>query len=245
MKQCLKCGQSFTDDNSFCLHDGAVLSQVVVSPNMLPTQVVSSPKIEQPISPGIRMTYVGLIVLLIAVVSCAGYVMYSNFAAPGDARYQTIRVSNNKNSDRVDTGPSPELPPPSKSLISNPVTPMTASPSGQWSGNWSSSSGAYLKFDLSLNESGGKADGQINWTLIRTTRPDKINKIGSTATEYVSGRFDPATRQVTLGGYRKDDPNNMLVMLDQYRLNLAADGRTLRGSARNGGKWNARVDLAR
>ncbi len=46
-------------------------------------------------------------------------------------------------------------------------------------------------------------------------------------------------------GGNKDDPNNILVMLDQYRLNLAADGRTLNGVARNGGKWNGRVSLGR
>ena len=118
---------------------------------------------------------------------------------------------------------------------SSPTIPRI-SPAG-WCGNWSSPSGAYLKFDLDLSESGGSVSGQINWTLLRTSRPDKQSKIGSSAIEYVSGTFNPETREVTMRGTSKSDPNNMLVMLDQYRLNLSSDGRTLNGAAKNGGKW--------
>ncbi len=57
------------------------------------------------------------------------------------------------------------------------------SPAGRWAGNWSSPSGAYLKYDLTLSESGGRVDGYIRWTLLRTNRPDKINKVGLSATE--------------------------------------------------------------
>ena len=46
-------------------------------------------------------------------------------------------------------------------------------------------------------------------------------------------------------GTSKSDPNNMLVMLDQYRLNLSSDGRTLNGAAKNGGKWNGRIILSK
>lgn len=112
---------------------------------------------------------------------------------------------------------------------------MTAelSPSGRWFGDWASPTGAYLKFDLTLSESSGDVYGQIDWKLLRTTRPDKMSKVGSTAIEYVRGRYDTASRLVTFAGYRKDDPNGMLVMLDQYRLTLSPDGRTLNGTA----KW--------
>lgn len=65
------------------------------------------------------------------------------------------------------------------------------------------------------------------------------------ATEFVRGRFDPGTRVLTMAGYRKDDPNNVLVMVDNYRLNLSGDSRALGGKARNGGSWNATMKLSK
>jgi hypothetical protein len=48
-----------------------------------------------------------------------------------------------------------------------------------------------------------------------------------------------------MSGYSKDDPNNVLVMIDDYKLTVSQDGRTLTGVARNGGKWNGHVRLSR
>lgn len=123
---------------------------------------------------------------------------------------------------------------------------VTVSPQGRWTGDWSSPSGAYLTLVIDLNDAGnGRISGQIQWTLRRTTRPEKMSKIGMSATEFVSGQFDENARTLTMSGYRKDDPYGVLVMLDTYRLNLASDNSRLNGNARNGGKWNARLNLAR
>jgi hypothetical protein len=88
-------------------------------------------------------------------------------------------------------------------------------------------------------------DGSIRWTMRQTARSDKNDKIGLSATEYVRGTFDPTTGVINLTGYSKDDPNNVLVMVDVYKLQISTDGRKLTGKARNGGKWNGKVDLSR
>jgi hypothetical protein len=55
--------------------------------------------------------------------------------------------------------------------------------------------------------------------------------------------YDAFSQTVMLQGYSKDDPNDILVTLDSYRLKLS--GNSLNGSARNGGKWNGRMYLRR
>ena len=120
------------------------------------------------------------------------------------------------------------------------------SPVGKWTGEWSTDSGTLLDFDLTLTDTGNnRVEGQIKWTLRKTVRPDKMDKIGLSATEYVRGTFDPATRTLNMNGYSKDDPNGVLVMLDVYKLNVSADGHTLSGLARNGSKWNGHIKLTR
>jgi hypothetical protein len=184
----------------------------------------------------------------------------------GMALYLFLPNRNNEKTEAAETKkeatPEPESKPqkPKSSFIQNekpslaPPTANTAfpanvarpatSPSGNWSGDWASPSGAYLRQNVSLSEDGnGNVTGQIQWTLVRTNRPEKMSKIGMSATEYVSGKYDPYSQSVTLQGYRKDDPNGVLVMLDSYRLKLS--GNNLSGLARNGGKWNGRMSLSR
>jgi hypothetical protein len=100
-------------------------------------------------------------------------------------------------------------------------------------------------FDLTLSRQVMALDGSILWTMRHTARTDKSDKIGQSATEYVRGNFDPTTGTVNLTGYSKEDPNSVLVMLDVYKLQISADGKKLTGAARNGGKWNGKVDLSR
>lgn len=131
-----------------------------------------------------------------------------------------------------------------KNEVAKP-TPTPLSPSGRWKGEWSTESGTLLDFDLSLAETdNGRVEGQIRWTMRKTVRPDKMDKVGLSAIEFVRGTFEP-DGSVTLTGYRKDDPDNLLVLLDQYRLQISPDAKSLNGLARNGGKWNGRVRLSR
>jgi hypothetical protein len=124
------------------------------------------------------------------------------------------------------------------------TAPKLLSPVGRWKGEWSTDSGTLFDFDLRLTGSADKGlEGQIRWTMRKTVRPDKMNKVGLSASEFVRGTFD-SDGNVKLNGYRKDDPDNVLVMLDEYRLKLSPDSKSLTGSARNGGKWNGHVSLS-
>jgi len=208
-----------------------------------PTQVVPRSAATGPVTSQARWPYV-LIGLLAATVAGLGGVLLlrtsDDPAKPSQSSTATPRSTG-------EATPAPAAPVANANAYSaSPVVPTrTLSPAGSWRGDWSSPSGAYLKFDLELSESGGGVQGRIHWTLIRTNRPDKQSKVGSTCIEYVRGGYTPETRQVAMSGYRKDDPNNMLVNLDQYRLNLSPDGSRLNGAARNGGKWNGRISLNR
>ncbi len=115
-----------------------------------------------------------------------------------------------------------------------PQTPVsTVNPSGRWAGDWNSKS-TYFTAEAFFNEDGsGKVSGQITWTLRRTSNPKKADKVGSSATEYVQGTFNPVTRVLSLKGLRKDDPNN-IVILDRYNLVVAADNQTITGRSIGG-----------
>jgi len=119
-------------------------------------------------------------------------------------------------------------------------------PAGRWKGQWSTASGTLLDIVIDFSAtSGNGVEGQIKWTMRSTVRPDKMDKIGLSAIEYVRGTYAPETGVVLMSGYKKDDPDDVLVMLDNYRLTVSEDGSRLTGLARNGGKWNGRLKLTR
>jgi len=77
-----------------------------------------------------------------------------------------------------------------------------------------------------------------------TPQESKQSKVGLTAVEYVKGSYDQGTRMLTMEGYRKDDPND-IVSLDKYRLVLAEGSRSLEGKTWNHGGWRGRLTLGR
>jgi hypothetical protein len=149
--------------------------------------------------------------------------------------------------------PQAVTPTPANALPQNTSTPLPApqvvksvDPAGRWKGGWSTASGTTADIEFSLNETGGnQIEGQIRWTLRKTVRPDKRDKVGLSAIEHIRGVYDPQTRLLTLKGYRKDDPDNVLVMVDDYRLTVSEDGRRITGRAKNGGKWNGVLSMDR
>lgn len=174
----------------------------------------------------------------------------------GEAVQTSVSFSNE---NKTGSAPKSAYVPNSTAITSN-MTPMNSNaafsppppaikninPGGRWSGDWSTATGAYLTIKVDLQTDGsGRTGGQIEWTLQRTPRTDKMDKIGLSAIEYVSGEYNSTTQVLTLKGYAKNDPYDVLVMLDDYRLNLSDDNRRLTGAARNGGKWNGRVNLSR
>jgi hypothetical protein len=255
MKRCPKCQQIFPgDDSVFCIDDGATLVPHTATPDSgyisgdAPTQVLQRPS--SPPAGGENSTkwlYLVIGVLATALVA-GGVIIYltrgkedkpGNTPAAANTNYKTVTPDNSapaKNTAAVNTPAAP----------GNTAPSMRLSPGGNWAGDWTSPSGAYLTIKVNLDDDGaGNVQGQIEWTLRRTTRPEKMNKIGMTAIEYVRGKYDPSTRNLTMSGYRKDDPNNVLVMVDDYRLGLTADNRGLNGAARNGGKWDGKIKLQR
>ena len=250
MKTCPQCGQQFSDDNSFCLDDGSILVLPAHTPSRgtgdQPTQVLSSAQAAPATSnKGILYAFVG--VLLLVIGGMASYIAFR----PGDDsdKFQTVSTTKATNTQSETPGMANAVNAVVPPAANEPLTPpsrRTSTATGRWNGSWSSPSGAYLDVVFNLNDDGtGRVSGQFDWTLRRTRRPEKMSKIGMSAIEYVNGTFDPVSRKLSLQGYRKDDPNGVLVMLDQYRLTLSPDERSMSGSAKNGGKWNARINAAR
>jgi hypothetical protein len=264
MKQCPTCQSIYSEDDDFCPNEGSVLLIVTggdrsasfqyVSAN-IPTEVMSpirSPVFASNGNPG-NWTYLIAGALGTLIIVGAIFVIWrgntgssvDNFTSAGKPAADPAAFAAFPIGNAASQAGTPDNVASSNSVsVTVPIAKL--SPHGRWVGDWSSPSGAYLTIVMDLNDDGtGSVAGKIEWTLRRTTRPEKINKIGLSATEFVNGHFDPVSRTLNLNGYRKNDPNNVLVMLDSYRLALSGDTHRLNGTARNGGKWNASVNVSR
>ena len=272
MKQCPNCRKTYGDELFFCLDDGSPLSKLIPDPDpnapteaafdigsSLRTEVLPgnfpTPKtttFQAPSRPASsKLPYIIIALLIFVCGTLAAILVGMNldriFPQKGTA---TANVT-------VTPYPTPQSPSPSPGIGRNinaattpesqpGKTPRIYDARGKWIGDWSTESGTLFDFELTLTEtSSDTLDGRVVWFMRRTARPDKRDKIGLTATEYVRGTIDRTTGLVNLSGYKKDDRDGMLVMLDVYRLTLSADGNNLNGQARNGGKWNGRVRLSR
>jgi hypothetical protein len=265
MKECPNCKKAFTDDLFYCLYDGTPLSEpgsgvdssaateVGFDPGISdPTQVISRRALPVVAPSRSKLPYVVIALLALVCVGLAGAVLVTNLD-----RFLPARVDSNKESEKSKlstpvTVMTTPVASPSTSPASTTSTPAVKQPgkeliaSGKWKGQWSTDSGTLLDFELTLTDmQNNGVDGQIKWTLRRTVRPDKVDKIGLSAIEYVRGTFDPVTGSLKMSGYNKDDPNDVLVMVDDYKLTVSSDGKTLSGVAKNGGKWNGHVRLTR
>lgn len=113
-----------------------------------------------------------------------------------------------------------------------PSSNSNLSPSGHWFGSWTSKTASF-NAEATFTETAGKVSGQIIWTIQRTSNPKKMDKIGTTAVEYVQGTFDSQTQMIDVRGFRKDDANNIII-LDKYHLSIADDNQTIVGKSING-----------
>lgn len=271
MKECPNCRNRYSDDLFFCLDDGTQLRKIgdyvdphapteaavdvssslstVVIPNPVSRpQGVPEPHVPQPKSHS-KLLYLVIAVLTLACIGLVAVIVAINI----DGIFSRRETPANAGRDsKLASSPTPAVAaassPVSTPKMTSPAAPpaTTFNPTGRWNGEWSTASGTLFDFELTLTEKGSNnLEGQIRWTMRRTARPDKADKVGFSAIEFVRGSYDATTGAVSLTGVRKDDPNNMLVMLDVYRLKVSSDGRNLTGAARNGGKWNGRVHLSR
>jgi hypothetical protein len=269
MKKCPHYNQAYFSSEAFCRSDGAVLlaeNNVTSSPFLDETPTLVTPhqvKAENTSNSNLLYFIIGIL-----ATSLLGTLLFFGLSK---GNFDKTETANDKKKDELIQ--SKDIQSKSKSTYfpdsntsnlsanqtnkpfianSSAVNSNTAanvfrpntSPTGNWSGDWSSPSGAYLKQNISLKEDGnGNVSGQIVWTLMKTNRAEKMNKIGLSGTEYVSGQYDSSSQTLSLRGYRKDDPNEILVMLDSYHLKIS--GSRLSGFAKNGGKWNGRMNLSR
>lgn len=247
MKHCPKCEQTFAVEYDFCLNDGSLLV-VDLAPSSggfgssgdMPTQFVPRPGSTPPTGGTSGFLYLVIGVLATALLAVGAYLFLGGDKEKReDWAVATAPIASNT------AKPTPEPSNANRTAAGSPATGRTADPTGRWDGRWSTATGALYGFQLTLNGGDNSLTGEVLWTLRRTSRPDKRHLIGVSATEYVAGRFDPATGVVTLKGTSKSDPAGLLVMLDDYRLDLSPDNSRLTGKARNGGKWNGIVDLSR
>lgn len=261
MKICPQCKNDFNDDLNFCLEDGTPLiyesdaeKTVVFNSlsNEIPTQIIPPAQITRQVSTNTSTKWLFLIIGVLAttLLAIAFFVFFfrenkeNTIASANIKGVETPEKSAKKNSEAAEKDISDETNIiksekatnsasfPVSTPFSNPVVNENLSPNGNWSGDWNSKS-AYYMATVTLEETNGRINGRIVWTLKRTSNSQKINKIGASAVEYVQGTYNSQTRMLNLRGIRKDDPNN-IVILDRYNLSLSDDNQTLMGKSLNG-----------
>lgn len=253
MKKCPQCKQIFSEDYAFCLEDGSTLISVETEEESMPTVNVNAEEfetqvlpdssintaetlidsaetlIQQPVRPtnpsansaGFSKWLYVLFGVMTAIIAVLAISFYFTRATPS-----------------VETADSDQA------TKTNPANTLFK-PSGVWKGNWTSEKGGLSEAEMTLNDEGAnQISGFIVWTLQRSVNPNKSEKVGMKAVEYVQGTYDPLTRVISVTGYEKKDPNDLIV-LDSYKLSLSENNNELRGSTRNQGKWSGNLKLER
>lgn len=239
MKKCPKCKQIFSEDYAFCLEDGTTLVAVEIDEDSMPTVNVNEAEMETQVLPA-------------SAVSLAEntdpnqniYPTNPTINAGGHSKWLYILLGIMGTVIVVlgiafyfnQTGGGSEPANTSQSVFN---------PSGKWTGQWTSEKGGLSDAEVILNDDGAnQISGFITWTLQKSVNPNKKDKTGMKAIEYVQGTYDPLTRVISVTGYKKKDPNDLIV-LDSYKLTLSEDNNELRGSTRNQGKWSGKLNLKR
>lgn len=248
MKKCPNCNAKLTDDNDFCPNDGGTLVldtgkqgfSGFQSSGEMPTQFIQQPQnVNAPPTGGSsNVLYLVIGILATALVGVGLYLFLSLYSEKhSDASNTAASKANTINA----TSPTP----PTNVVAANmlPTPNPTLSLNGNWTGEIIYPSGSAFSAKASFADSGnGQVSGQILWTLLRTTNPEKMGLTGSNGTEFVRGTFDPSTRTLSVDGYDKNDPTGKLIILDKYRLTMSADGHRLSGFS-YGGKSRGRLNL--
>jgi hypothetical protein len=249
MKRCSRCGRVFGVEFDFCLDDGTPLvagsglppPAAFQVPEEVPTQVISRHQrvAASPAGGSNIVLYLIIGIITLALVAVGAFAVLSRILqkpanqAGGPATLPQTFTNNTSPTPAPTIQPTPI----SAATPMPPLPPSTdrpAAPNGNFSGSLSYPSGSAFsaRADLTTNDN-GQVRGSIVWTLLRSSNPAKMSKAGSSATEFVQGTFDPATRTVTISGYSKNDPAS-LIILDKYRLTVSPDGRRLDGVSLGG-----------
>jgi len=108
-----------------------------------------------------------------------------------------------------------------------------------WQGTWKSRNGYNFAFAMQLDvREDETAEGKIRWELVATPPNSHLaNRIGDSATEYVSGRFDKANNVATVAGY--DVTDSTLIALDSYKFQIKNDKVSFIAMTKHRGEWEA------
>jgi cytoskeletal protein RodZ len=266
MKQCPICLQVYNDSENFCQNEGSTLSVISseqrgysTSPDTPTVFVKKNPTVQNsafPVKQTSPILY-GLIGgLAVLVLVLGGFLLYPKNSnntekVTNDSEKKNTETESKNSEETTKTATNTQQSfqsnnQPSAKPIAPPVPPPIenyVSPSGTWQGQWTNGK-AYYGQQLTLQDNGnGKVSGQIIHTLQRSSNPQKMDKVGLTAVEFVQGSYNPNTRIITLAGVRKNDPND-LIILDKYRLSLSGDSSTIAGET-VGGKIRGKISLRR
>lgn len=252
MKKCPKCKQIFSDDYAFCLEDGSTLFAIpeedsaptidvkagdletqVLPPNIMETATT----FETQTDPGNELSAPTVVMKKPPTQTKWLYAIVGAMAAIIAVLAISFYFTRSKTPDVVTTNSNQTAETNSKRSLFNP--------SGVWQGEWTSEKGGLSEAKMTLNDDGAnQISGFIVWTLRRSANPNKKEKVGMKAIEYVQGNYDSITRVISVTGYEKKDPNDLIV-LDSYKITLSEDNNKLRGSTRNQGKWSGNLNLER
>lgn len=231
-----------------------VITSVATPPQAdLPTQAYQTPYAHQQAPPAQtkgpsgNILYLVIGVLATALVALTAYMLFLR-ETPKDREQPSANTSAQSTPSASPTSQStPAATPASNTAAAAPTpAPASAPPSvaGSWSGDISYPSGTAFSASVQLSDTGANGvKGQITWTILRSSNPEKRDKAGLSATEYVEGSFDASGKVLSLRGVSKSDPSNIII-LDRYRLNISPDSRSFTGVS-TGGKTPGRVVLRR
>jgi hypothetical protein len=212
------------------------------TPGDMPTQYVQRPQavVARPTGGSSNMLYLVIGVLATALVGVGIYLFVSR-----DTEKRPEAASSNTTQTNTPAANAASPAAPANTMANAaPAPPNPAlNPSGNWLGEIGYPSGSAFSAKATFSDTGnGQVGGQILWTLLRTTNPEKMGLTGSSATEFVRGTFDAATRTLTVAGYDTDDHSGHLIIMDKYRLTMSPDGHSLSGFS-FGGKTHGRITL--
>lgn len=114
---------------------------------------------------------------------------------------------------------------------------------GLWEGTWSSPDGYVFEFTLQLEDSSSNTvKGFFSWKFKKAPPNDTYyaGKENTEALEYINGKT-LNTYSLTMEGYSKDDPNN-IISLDRYTITCNEERTAFSGMSYYGGTWLGKIE---
>lgn len=88
-----------------------------------------------------------------------------------------------------------------------------------------------------------RIEGRIEWTLLRSPRPEHRERLGATAVEHIRGRVT-SPESLFFEGHAEDDPQDVIA-LDIYPMQLSPGGGWMFGRTESSGAWTGQFYATR